>query len=79
MWVFQGLWLPDWWRGGGQGGIYASEMCVMYVWCGRGQKYLPVYLMVGNLGNHPVLCRGIRLTVVPLLSRGEKVHIRKLC
>lgn len=51
----------------------------MYVWCGRGQKYLPVYLMVGNLGNHPVLCRGIRLTVVPLLSRGEKVHIRKLC
>lgn len=28
MWVFQGLWVPHWWRAGGQGGIYASETCV---------------------------------------------------
>lgn len=36
-----------------------------------------VYLTVGNCGNRPVLCTGICVPVVPLLSRGEKVHIRK--
>lgn len=66
IWVFQGLWVPPWWQGGGKGDLCASETVYVRVRCRRRQRVpARVYLTAGNLrklrypGNRPVLCNAV--------------------